>query len=258
MTVYQQLVEVCSYSAGELLTAIEIKKRVVERFGTNPSSILPSDYSYNRWNQGIQLRNPLFVRVGAGEYRYIGPDQPYTGLVFWRPKNAAADQVVGEWVNGGLSIYESDTTPVGEASDETESESPRIDFGGAVGSEGIPLSPKQLDRLYEEYMEFYCARVTRAQLARRVNQEGFDVVAGTGRRISVKTTAQRAGFVSVNANTVERADDLMVLRYNDGDFEVVYHGEVAPALRAARLWEGRFELDLTKARKLTASRPLGT
>ncbi|XGW00951.1 MAG: hypothetical protein ACAF41_34705 (plasmid) [Leptolyngbya sp. BL-A-14] len=290
MTVYQQLIEVCSPDEGELLTSTEIKSRIVERFGTNPNSILPSDFCYNRWNAGIQLRNPLFVRVGAGEYRYIGPAQPYTGLVFWRPKGEEADQVIGEWADGELTLYQSSLS-IADTTEPTAAASP---VGATIGSaaqkdtpivpksptntEGIPLSPKQLDRLYEEYMEiltlevssfgckptetrhligrlgeFYCARVTRGQLARRVNQEGFDVITSSGRRVSVKTTAQRSGFVSLNVKTAERADDLMVLRYHDGDFEVIYHGEIAPAVQAARTWEGRFELDLTKARRLAVA-----
>ncbi len=143
----------------------------------------------------------------------------------------------------------------------------------------IPLSSEQLDRLYEEYMrildlevgafgckptetrhligrlgEFYCARLTVGQLARRVNQEGFDVVGADGRRISVKTTAQKTGFVSLNANTLNRAEDLIVLRYSDGAFDVVYHGEIGPAVEAARSWKVRFELDLAKARRIASKK----
>lgn len=289
MSIYQQLIEVCSPNQGELLTATEIKSRITERFGTKPSSILLSDFCYNRWNAGIQLRNPLFVRVGAGEYRYIGPAQSYTGLVFWRPKGEEADQVIGEWADGELMLYQSSlpiantmgsaaaASSVGAMPGDAQMDTPVVSIL-PTNTEGIPLSPKQLDRLYEEYMEiltlevstfgckptetrhligrlgeFYCARVTRGQLARRVNQEGFDVITSSGRCVSVKTTAQQSGFVSLNANTVDRADDLMVLRYHDGDFEVVYHGEIAPAIQVARSWKGRFELDLIKARRLTAA-----
>ena len=141
----------------------------------------------------------------------------------------------------------------------------------------IPLSSRQIDRLYEEYLEilkleitqfgckptetrhligrlgeFYCARFTGGQLARKVNQAGFDVIGSNGNRISVKTTAQKNGFVSLNANTVDRADDLMVISHSDRDdaFSIVYHGKIRPALEVSRLFNGRYELDLSKARRL--------
>ena len=272
MTVYEQLAEVCSESDGQILTTAQIKSLLAERFGTNPSSVLPSDYCYNRWNQGIQLRNPVLIRVGSAEYRCAGPHYPYTGLVFWRPKGASEDQVVGEWVNGQLRMY------IDDPKSQVEPPAAHADQAGAPAEAiTIPLSREQLNRLYEEYMEiltleigafgckptetrhligrlgeFYCARITGGQLARRVNQEGFDVVSSTGRRISVKTTAQGSGFISMNANTVDRADDLMILRYDDGAFEIVYHGQMQPAADVARPYQGRLELDLTKARKLAA------
>lgn len=272
LSIYEQLVQACSGTGDRLLTAAQIKALLAERFGTNPASVLPSDFCYNRWNQGSSRRKPLFVRVGTGEYRYVGPDHPYTGVVLWRPKGATQDQVAGEWIGGELRLY-------GVGPDATEFArhdiAPPVAPASQDRSVTIPLSSEQLDRLYEEYMgildlevgafgckptetrhligrlgEFYCARLTVGQLAQRVNQEGFDVVGADGRRISVKTTAQKTGFVSLNANTLDRAEDLMILRYSDGAFDVVYHGEIGPAVEAARPWEGRFELDLSKARRI--------
>lgn len=267
-TIYEQLVEVFSGSDDRIISILEIRSTLQERFGTNATSILPSDYCYNRWNQGVTRQKPLFVRVGSGEYRYLGPDHPFTGVVFWRPKGARSDEVAGERINGELRLYSTPTYAPQKTNSKTEE---------AAAPAGIlPLSQEQLDRLYEEYMEilalevgefgckptetrhligrlgeFYCARVTGGQLARRVNQPGFDVVGGDGRRISVKTTAQRTGFVSLNSRTVDRADSLMVLQYDDGAFEVVFHGDMQLAIGAARVWEDRYELDLGKARKLS-------
>lgn len=271
VTLFDQLVASFAGTGDRLITTSEIRRTMVERYGTNPASVLPSDYCYNRWNQGIARQQPLFVRVGAGEYRYVGPDQPYTGLVFWRPKSSAADQVAGERVDGVLRLFDASpaapTPPGDEALPATQ-----------PASSVIPLSPVQLDRLYEEYMEvlalevaefgckptetrhligrlgeFYCARQTKGQLARRVNQPGFDVVA-EGRRISVKATAQRTGFVSINARTLDRVDDLMVLQYADGAFEILYHGPIGLAVQAARAWKDRYELDLAKARRVQLPR----
>lgn len=143
MTIYEQLVAVCSGTEGKLLTATEIKNLVVDQFGTNPTSVLPSDYCYNRWNQGIKQGRALFVRVGAGEYRYVGPDYPYTGLVFWWPKSEAEGKVVGEWVNGQLRLYE-----VATISADSKSLAPATRESTVSGrSTSIPLSKEQLDRL---------------------------------------------------------------------------------------------------------------
>lgn len=291
MTVHQQLIDVCRDASESLLTAAEIKRRVIDRFGTNPGSIIPSDHCYNRWNRGIKIRTPLFVRVGTSEYRYVGPGQRYTGLVFGRPRGATTDKVVGEWVDGVLDLYDNEIDQVDDPEITVPSIEPIRASAIAVQPDvpisviaprlkEIPLSAKQLDRLYEEYMEilslevsefgcqptetrhligrlgeFYCARLTDGRLAGRVNQHGFDVVTGKGKRVSVKTTAQQKGFVSINPNTIELADELMVLQYGDRDFEVVYHGEVVAAIQVCRLWQGRYELDITKARKLGAVLP---
>lgn len=251
MTIYEQLIDCFQGLSGRLVSTSEIKRALHELHETNPASVLPSDYCYNRLNQGMQDPRALFVRVGWGEYRYLGLDHPYSGLVYGRGRGEAEDRVVGERVDGELRALE---------------ERPK---------DLLPMSRNQLERLYEKYMEILdlevaglgceptqtthlvgrlgelaCARMTRGNLARRVNQHGFDVVAPDGRCISVKSTAQASGFVSLNANTIDLADDLMVLRYHDGQFELVYYGEVAPAVHAARQWNSRYELELSIARSL--------
>ncbi len=268
LTIYEQLLSTLSDRVGALLTAADIRRCVVGAFGTNPSSVIPSDYCYNRLNLGVPDPKPLFLRVGAGEYQFVGPSYPYTGLVYGRPRGTTTDRVVGERVEGVLRLYDQGLT-----------EAP---LHAALQSEprdrALPLSSVQLDHLYAEYMEvlmlettafgcqptetrhligrlgeLYCARLTRGQLALRVNQAGFDVVANSGRRISVKTTAQerQQGFVTINRRTADLADDLMVLRYADGAFEILYHGEVSRATSVARVYDDRFELDLRKAAHLT-------
>lgn len=268
MTIYEQLLSTLSDRGGTLLTAADIRRRLVESFGTNPTSVMPSDYCYNRLNIGVPNPKPLFLRVGAGEYQFVGPAFPYTGLVYGRPRGTTTDQVVGERVEGVLRLYDQPLTDA--PTDASPPSEPR--------DRALPLSGAQLDHLYAEYMEvlmleltafgcqptetrhligrlgeLYCARQTGGQLARRVNQAGFDVVAASGRRISVKTTAQERhqGFVTINRRTADLADDLMVLRYADGAFEILYHGEIARATSVARGYDDRFELDLRKAVHLT-------
>jgi hypothetical protein len=56
--------------------------------------------------------------------------------------------------------------------------------------------------------------------------------------------------------TLDRVDDLMVLQYqyDEGAFEVLYHGPIGLAVQVARAWKDRYELDLAKARQLQLSR----
>lgn len=266
MTILEQFLSYFEGAEDRLYTAKEIKSELARRYGTNPASVIPSDYCYNRRNHGLISQTPIFVRVGRGEYRFIGRDQPYTGLIYGRPRGASADQVIGEWVDGEMRLY----SPAREPSNTT-CETERVPHPQLT----LPLSRKQLDRLYEEYMEilvleveefgckptetrhlvgrlgeFYCARQTGGQLARHVNQQGFDVVSHNGRRISVKTTAQKTGFISINCRTLTFVDDLMVLRYDNRAFEIVYYGDIHTAVDAARRWEDRFELDIALARQL--------
>ena len=271
MTIFEQLLAIFDGVEDRLYTTGEIKSLVERRYGTNPASVIPSDYCYNRWNFGVTHQKPIFVRVGSGEYRFIGLDQPYTGLIYGRPRGAPTEQVIGEWVEGKRQLYPQELAQRAHTAD-SEPVSPK--------KRTLPLSAEQLDRIYEEYMEiltleveefgckptetrhlvgrlgeFYCARKTNGQLAARVNQEGFDVVASNGRRISVKTTAQKkTGFISINKRTLELADDLMFLRYRRGGFEVVYYGDMQAAVDVARTWEDRFELDISKARRLPRSK----
>jgi hypothetical protein len=58
---------------------------------------------------------------------------------------------------------------------------------------------------------------------------------------------------SINANTIDRADELMVPQYVGRDFKVLYHGDILAAIKVSRLWQGRYEFDITKARKLAST-----
>ena len=241
---------------------------VASEFGTNPTSVIPSDYCYNRFNIGIPFRHHLFVRVARKEFKFVGEDYPYSGRVFWRPKGHDAEVIVGEWQNGTLSISADPQGLVESAPVEASRSAPHVPKGLDVLSRG------QIQKLYEEYLEllhletdvfgvkvtevkhligrigeFKCALLTNGSLAHEANQHGFDVVAGR-RRISVKTTAQKNSSVRINKGTIHKVDDLMILQYDRGEFGVVYHGDIQAAIECARTYEGKFELDISKAKRL--------
>lgn len=103
--------------------------------------------------------------------------------------------------------------------------------------------------------EFYCALQIGGTLAHLTNQHGFDVICSAGRKVSVKTTAQKSGFVPIGKSTIHKADDLMIVQYQEGMLTTVYYGPVAEAVSAARYYEpsGNYELDISKARRLMAT-----
>jgi len=264
MTVYEEIIEVCKDKQGVILTTAEIVELVHGKFGRNKTSILPSDYCYNRLNAGINFdkRKHIFIMIGVGEYKYVGENYSYTGFIYCKPQEEIEEKIAGEWKNGKLILMEeSEHLPVEIIKDNVKSVS--------------VLNQSQIQTLYEEYMEilklevnefgckptetrhligrlgeFKCALQTNGELAREVNQHGFDVISSTGKRISVKTTAQKTGFVSINKNTLSKVDELMVIQYDKGKFKILYHGDINKAVEVSRTWGKTYELDLSKAKKL--------
>lgn len=117
----------------------------------------------------------------------------------------------------------------------------------------LGCKPTELRHLIGRLGEFYCVINTNGKLAHTPNQHGFDVIAENGKKISVKTTAQKFGFVSINKNTTEMFDKLMVLQFEDLEFNQLYYGDMKDILPLCRVWKGnpnKFELDLTKLKNM--------
>ncbi|MFP8782591.1 DUF6998 domain-containing protein [Planococcus plakortidis] len=70
--------------------------------------------------------------------------------------------------------------------------------------------------------ELYVAMYTNGNMADAVNERGYDVVTKDNERISVKTTARigSTGFVAFNPNTVDLADRVIILRFNQEEIEL--------------------------------------
>jgi len=99
MTIYDQMIEIFEGKEGKILTATEIKSRLINKYGSNRSSILPADYCYNRKNK-TEAWKPLLVRLGYNEYKYMGENYPYTGKVYHKPQGSNKEIIVGEWIAG--------------------------------------------------------------------------------------------------------------------------------------------------------------
>jgi len=111
--------------------------------------------------------------------------------------------------------------------------------------------PTEVRHLIGRLGEFYAAIYTQGQLSHIANQHGFDVISRSGNKISVKTTAQKSGFVSINPNTIDKVDDLMLLQYKNEELEVIFYGPIGKAVEVSRTWQGKYEFDISKAKRLT-------
>lgn len=84
------------------------------------------------------------------------------------------------------------------------------------------VKPTALVHLCGRIGELYAALITNGQMAIKVNQEGYDVVSGSGERISVKTTAKMDshGHVSFSVSTLDLVDRIIILRMNTDEMQV--------------------------------------
>ncbi|MBP7452731.1 MAG: hypothetical protein KA914_08065 [Ottowia sp.] len=118
--------------------------------------------------------------------------------------------------------------------------------------EEFGVKPTEVRHLIGRLGEFECALLVGGTLSHIANQHGFDVVAANGRKISVKATSQKSGFVAISKSTLHHADDLMVIQYRNAKLEVLYYGCINKAVEFARFYTptGSYELELSKARQL--------
>jgi hypothetical protein len=112
------------------------------------------------------------------------------------------------------------------------------------------VKPTEVRHLIGRLGEFHCALAADGTLASTANQHGFDVIAKNGRRVSVKTTAQKSGFVKISDSTLDKVDDLMLIQYKDQSLSVIYYGPAMSAVGVARHYPelGWYELDLSRAK----------
>ncbi|QED49079.1 DUF7225 domain-containing protein [Cytobacillus dafuensis] len=256
MTIYEQIKHILNARIGEAVTAGEVKELLLKEYGTNPSSIILSDYCYNRYNQGIAFTKHLFLYINRSTYKYIGENAPYTGFVYHKPKGEEAERIVGEWTNGVFNFFENHRNIEQDNEVNPAYISKTLvaklfeEYFNILKFEMSTLNCKatELRHLIGRLGEFFCVLQTGGELARQTNQHGFDVL-NNGRRISVKTTAQDSGFISINQNTFSQFDDFFVVQYIQDDFKVLFYGpkEQVPL---ARTYGSKYEVDINALKKM--------
>lgn len=112
MRIEDQMVEttnrlIKAFGKGCIVSRSDIAYEFLKLYSRNISSIIPSDYCYNRINDDFQSQKhpPLFEYIGRNRYRCWGENQPYNGLIYQKPKGRTNDEEVGECVNGVRMYY---------------------------------------------------------------------------------------------------------------------------------------------------------
>jgi hypothetical protein len=75
------------------------------KHGTNPSSIILSDFCYNRINDGIKFDKHIFQYLAPKTYKFLGENYPYSGLIIHKPKGQKIEKILGEWKCGKKTLY---------------------------------------------------------------------------------------------------------------------------------------------------------
>jgi len=104
MTIVEQIKKVLEGKTGHFIETSEIRSVLEKKYGTNPTSVIPSDLSYNRTNKGIDFEKQahLFEYIEDGVYKYLGENYPYTGNIYRKDEGTGEDILVGKWENGEI------------------------------------------------------------------------------------------------------------------------------------------------------------
>ena len=86
---------------NRIVTTEELYVLLNEKYGVTKGSVIPSDYCYNRVNDGIDPNKKpmLFEYVDRGQYLCLGENCPYNGEIYHK------DQVVGICKDGVRILY---------------------------------------------------------------------------------------------------------------------------------------------------------
>ena len=89
-------------------TCSEIKKIVSDKIGYE--GFLPSDYCYNRYNDGISIEKNIeeqrcmFIYIKRNTYKYVGVGRKVTCDIYHKPKREA-ERLVGKLQDGVVEMY---------------------------------------------------------------------------------------------------------------------------------------------------------
>jgi hypothetical protein len=86
MTIYNQIIDLLKDNVGRIVSSSEVLEALKDE--TKASSIILSDYCYNRKNDGIKFDKHIFQYIDHNRYKFLGENYPFTGLIIHKPKGA--------------------------------------------------------------------------------------------------------------------------------------------------------------------------
>lgn len=112
MTIFEQLNEMLAKHSKlrlePVFSAAEIDELMFAEYQTNKESINPSDYCYNRTNNGPRFdpSTRILQLISRGQYKYLGKGYKYSGNVSHMEKGSKEEKVVGNWLEGEYTPYD--------------------------------------------------------------------------------------------------------------------------------------------------------
>lgn len=106
MTIYEQVKDHLRGKEGLIISSTDVIHELNLKHGTNPTSIILSDFCYNRYNNGIAFNKHIFLYINRNMYKYLGENYQYSGLIYHKPLGQKDEIVVGEWINGIKRLYD--------------------------------------------------------------------------------------------------------------------------------------------------------
>ena len=133
MTIDQKMIQAVQgitneFGIGHIITRKELLSLLWEKYQVVSGSVIPSDYCYNRINNGITLAKPtLFEYLGQGNYRCLGLDHPYNGPIYHK------ELLIGSCKDGirnvfGMTETSPKTIAVKRNAQNRRTPSPRLRF----------------------------------------------------------------------------------------------------------------------------------
>lgn len=111
---------IAQYGFGHTVSGHDIITELVNYYGTNPNSILPADYCYNRWNKGIDENGTTYFEyIKRGQYRIWGKDYQFNGVILANPTDGE-EHLVGYCIDGNRYIGKLPVYPDELTDDSTE------------------------------------------------------------------------------------------------------------------------------------------
>ena len=91
-----------NFQVGEIYNHSELRKFLEDNKPFSVKNV--AAYSYNRWNKGMMEIHPLLEWLNRGEYKYLGENYSYSGIVIHHPQRGIPYKI-GEWIEGELKFY---------------------------------------------------------------------------------------------------------------------------------------------------------